>query len=150
MEVVSNIALISINETLFVQVISFLIFLFIAKRFIFNPLLDSMGERDSQITGAKDDIARVKSEMDQMADQLARHEAEARSKAMDLKKDLEEQGKKEALDIVRAARKDIEGMRDEAAKLVDEQIAQARTFFKAESQTLSVSIMESLLGRKVS
>ncbi|ACL05992.1 ATP synthase F0 subunit B [Desulfatibacillum aliphaticivorans] len=150
MEVVSNIALISINETLVVQVISFLIFLFIAKKFIFTPLQDSMGERDSQIKGAQNDIAQVKQEMDAMAAELAKHEADAKSKALSLKNELEDEGKKEALDIVNAARKDIEGLRAEAAAHVDDQIAQARQFFQAESEALSISIMESMLGRKVS
>ena len=150
MHIEEAIALISINETLIVQIISFLIFLFIAKKFIFTPLLDSMGERESQIKGAQDDIAQVKAEMDTMAAELAKHEATAKSKALDLKQDLEEQGKREALDIVAAARKEIEGMRDAATKQVDAQVAQARTFFQAESEALCVSIMESMLGRKVS
>ena len=38
MQIISNIALISINETLVVQLISFLIFLFIINRIMFRPL----------------------------------------------------------------------------------------------------------------
>jgi len=45
MQIVSNVALISINETMVVQLISFLIFLFVINRVMFRPLRESMHER---------------------------------------------------------------------------------------------------------
>lgn len=149
MEVVSNIALISINETLFVQIISFLIFLFVANRFIFQPLLSTMGERDKQVEDAQDSISSVKEEMDEMASELARCEAEAKSKALGLKKELEAEGKAEAREIVDKARGEIEAMREKAAANVDAQISEARTYLKSESEALSLSIMEKILGRAI-
>ena len=47
MEIVSNIALISINATMFHQLIAFLVFLFIINRIMFRPLRSVMGERES-------------------------------------------------------------------------------------------------------
>ncbi len=150
MEVVSNIALISINETLFVQIVSFLIFLFVANRFIFQPLLGTMGDRDKQVADAQSSIETVRGDMDEMAAQLAKYEADAKGKALSLKKELEAEGKEEAREIVDQARGEIDAMRDEASQRVDAQITEARSFFKAESQALSLSIMEKILGRSVS
>ena len=47
MQIISNIALISINETLIVQLISFLIFLFVINRIMFRPLRKTVGPRPS-------------------------------------------------------------------------------------------------------
>ncbi len=150
MEVVSNIALISINETLFVQIFSFLIFLFVANRFIFQPLLGTMGDRDKQVTDAQSSIETVRGDMDEMAQHLATYEAAAKGKALSLKKELEAEGKEEAQEIVDQARGEIEAMRVEASQRVDAQISEARSFFKAESEALSLNIMEKILGRTVS
>ena len=49
MEVVSTIGLITINETVIIELISFLIFLFLINRIMFRPLQDIMGEREAHI-----------------------------------------------------------------------------------------------------
>jgi F-type H+-transporting ATPase subunit b len=49
MEIVSNIALITINWTLFHQLIAFLIFMFIMNRIMFRPIQRVMDERDNLI-----------------------------------------------------------------------------------------------------
>ena len=50
MHIVSNIALISINETLIIQLVSFLIFLFLINRIMFRPLSHVMVERENHLT----------------------------------------------------------------------------------------------------
>ncbi|OQY06422.1 MAG: hypothetical protein B6I22_05580 [Desulfobacteraceae bacterium 4572_123] len=56
MQIISNIALISINETLFIQLISFLIFLFIINRIMFRPLRRIIIERENHIEKINLDI----------------------------------------------------------------------------------------------
>lgn len=148
--VIENVALISINETMFVQIISFLIFAFLANRFIFRPLMGSMNDRDKQVSDTLDSIEAVRGEMNEMAAKLAEYEADAKAKAASLKKDLKKEGKKEALEIVDSVRQEIETVRVDAAKKLEAQILEARTFLAAESQVLSMRIMERLLDRKVS
>jgi F-type H+-transporting ATPase subunit b len=53
MEIISNIALITINATLFHQLVAFLIFLFIINRIMFRPLRSVMAERDDMIEKIK-------------------------------------------------------------------------------------------------
>ena len=148
--VIKNVALISINETMLVQVLSFLIFLFLANHFVFRPLMSSMGDREKHVSDTQDSIDTVCVEMDEMTAELAKYEADAKAKAAELKKNLEDEGKKEAQEIVDSARQEIDAVRVDAAKKLEVQIADARTFLAAESQALSVGIMEKLLDRKLS
>ena len=53
MQIVSNVALISINETFLVQLISFLIFLFIINRVMIRPLRGVMREREEYVEKLK-------------------------------------------------------------------------------------------------
>ena len=56
MQIISNIALISINETVIIQVISFLIFLYIINRIMFRPLRNVMADRENHIKMLQQDI----------------------------------------------------------------------------------------------
>ena len=56
MQIISNIALISINETVIVQIISFLIFLYIINRIMFKPLRGVMADRENHIKSIQQDI----------------------------------------------------------------------------------------------
>ena len=49
MEIISNIALITINETLIAQLLAFLIFMFVINRLMFKPLQGVMTERQGYI-----------------------------------------------------------------------------------------------------
>ncbi|MBT8369281.1 MAG: ATP synthase F0 subunit B, partial [Deltaproteobacteria bacterium] len=88
MQIISNIALISINETLIVQVISFLIFLFIINRIMFRPLLNVMDERKSHIDRIQQDIATAHSEYETLTDQIQARENDVRNEASEQRQQL--------------------------------------------------------------
>ena len=49
MQIISNVALISINETVVVQLLSFLLFLYIMNRIMFRPLRNVMAQREDHL-----------------------------------------------------------------------------------------------------
>ena len=78
MEIISNIALISINETLFVQVIGFLIFLYLINRIMFRPLRNVMADRELYIERIKLDIDQAQKKIETMTSQIREQESEVR------------------------------------------------------------------------
>lgn len=149
MQIISNIALISINETLAVQLISFLIFLFIINRIMFRPLRSVMSERDSYIEKLNLDIVDAENELENMTNQLKQHESAIKDEAFELKKELEDLGSQQAAEIFVSVRKEIETLKERAQKEVDVQISEARKDFGKESEALAVSIMEKMLDRRL-
>ena len=123
MEIVSNIALISINETMIVQLLSFLIFLFLINRVMFRPLEGVMTERTEYITALQTEINEAESELNKVSRLLARQEAATREQAHALRKDLEDAGNNRAEEIFSAVRKEV--------------------------AELSVQIMEKILDRRI-
>jgi len=149
MQIISNIALISINETLVVQLISFLIFLFIINRIMIRPLRETMAERDNYIQMVRQDILDSKEELENIVDESRQEEKEIRRAAFEIAKEMESLGNDEAKDIMGAAREEMALLRKQTQAEIDRHLAEAMKSVQKEAETLSVSIMEKILDRRV-
>lgn len=149
MEIISNIALISINETLIVQLVSFLIFLFIMNRIMFRPLQKVRGERNAYMTNLKQEVAAAEAEMSKQTARLKVKENEARQEANQLKKELEMSGSQTAAESAGAIRDEIAAIKSQAAREIDTQLQDARQHLVEESETLATAIMEKILNRRL-
>ncbi len=150
MQIVSNIALISINETMIVQVISFLIFLFVINRIMFQPLLKTQGDRDQYLNQITRDIVQAKEDVEQYTSELEERRDTIRSEAFEINKELESVGNQEATDIVDAAVKEVSTIREDTTRKLEAQIAEARKQVQKESEPLAIQIMEKILDRRIS
>jgi F-type H+-transporting ATPase subunit b len=149
MEIVSNIALISINATLFHQLIAFLVFLFIINRIMFRPLRSVMGERESFMEKIRLDTVDATKEFEHLTATLKAKESTVRSEAQDVRCAIEEQGGREAVEILESARQEISSIKTQVETAVDAQIAQARKKLRQESEALAINIMEKMLDRRL-
>jgi F-type H+-transporting ATPase subunit b len=150
MQIISNIALISINETLVVQLISFLIFLFIINRIMIRPLRATMAERDNYIQMTREDILDSKKELEKIVDESHQEEKEIRQAALQVAAEMESLGNSEAQDIMGVAREEIAAVKKQIQDEIERLLAEAMMSVQKEAETLSVSIMEKILDRKVS
>ena len=150
MQIVSNIALISINETLIVQVISFLIFLFIINRIMFQPLLKTRGDRDQYLNQIARDIVQAKEDVEQYTFEIEERRNTVRSEAFEINKELEAVGNQEATDIVDAAVKEVSTIREDTTRKLEAQIVEARKQVQKEFEPLAIQIMEKILDRRIS
>jgi len=149
MEIISTIGLITINETLIIQLISFLIFLFVINRVMFRPLRTVMSERDNYIQKLKIEIDGTEDELKTVFEQIKEQESAVKKEAGSLKEKLEAAGSLKAGEIFDAAREEIEEMKTTAEKDVDAMISEARKSIKNESKPLATRIMEKLLDRRL-
>jgi F-type H+-transporting ATPase subunit b len=147
MEIISNVALISINETLIFQVISFLIFLFIINRIMFRPLRRVMQERETYIENVQNDIVAAQNQFEDLTHQIRVQEKDVRNEAFKQKGQLEVSGSQQANEIMASAHKEIDSLRAEAKKDVDARISEARKHVQKESEDLAKHIIERVLTR---
>lgn len=148
MEIISSIALISINETLIVQVISFLIFLFLINRLMFRPLRNVMTDREIYIDRVKLDIDQARKEIETLSAQIREQEAEVRKEAFDLKKQREEMGNQQAKEIFAGVRREIADTSTRVQADIDAKISEARQSLQQESEILAVRIIDKILDRR--
>lgn len=149
MQIISNVALISINETLFIQLISFLVFLFIMNRIMFKPLRSTIDRRDQRLFDMNKDINDTKQRMTDILDQLKKKEALVREEANAYKETLKEQGSKTAAEIYADFQKTISELKQKTEDQVNSQIFEARKQLETESEILAKSIMEKMLNRRL-
>jgi len=148
MEIISNIALISINETLIAQLVSFLIFLYIINRLMFKPLLSVVNERNEHIDKMYREIAGAEQELDNVKRMLSENEAAVKEEAFSIKAKLESAGDMKSTEIYREAKNQIEAMRDSARADVKAQLDEAKKSIQKESEILVYQIMEKVLERR--
>ena len=149
MHIISNIALITINETLIVQLLSFLIFLFIINRIMFRPLQNVMNERVSYIDKIKMDTVDTVKELEDLTKKLKKQESDVRAQAFELKRELEESGSAKSAEIFAATREEINAIKEKAEADVNVQISEAKKHLQKESEALAINIMEKLLDRRL-
>lgn len=149
MQIVSTIALISINETLVVQLISFLIFLFVINRVMFRPLRNTMQEREDYIEGIRLDIRDAEKKLEKTIQQVQDENAAVREAGLMMTAELVKQGNEEAGEIIAGSRQEIAQIGNKARHEIDAQIAEARKTIVAEADKLSLIVMEKVLGRRL-
>jgi F-type H+-transporting ATPase subunit b len=149
MEIVSKIALISINETMVVQLVSFLLFVFIINRVMFRPLRSAIAERDRYMNRLQEEVAEAGRELENIDKAIRRSEKQVKNEAFQMQEVLKSEGNQKAGEIFEAARIEIEQAKMETSKAVTVQIAKAREGLEAESRTLAKAIMEKVLERRL-
>ena len=148
MEIISNIALISINETLIVQVVGFLIFLFVINRIMFRPLQNVMSDRSIHIERIQRDITQGQKEVASISSQIQEQETANRKEALALKDDLEATGSQQAHEIFKSVKKEIAANREKVTQEIEVRIAEERKAVKKESEALALNIIEKILDRR--
>lgn len=149
MEIVSNIVMVSINETLIIELISFLIFLFLINRIMFRPLREVMQQRDDHMDGLSQDIQSAQQKIKDLNQQLDEQEKAAIDEATHHRIELENDGEKQAKAILDESRQEINAIKSENQKFVDRQVADARQTLKTEAEQLAMEMMEKILDRRL-
>ena len=150
MQIISNIALVSINETVIVQLISFLIFLYIINRVMFRPLRDTMLKRDQHVNRIQEDIIHQENQLRTLKNKISKRESSVRSEALKMKKKLEDSGNQEAAAILSTTRQEIAVLRKKSAQDVENKVSEARKSLEQESEGLVSDVMEKVLDRRPS
>lgn len=149
MQIVENIALISINATLILQIVSFLIFLALLNRIMIRPLRTTMAQREHHLHKVSLDITSATEQFEALSRQLHQQEAAARKSAFDMRDEIEEAGKHSAAELIEQTRKEIGALRAKAQQDTAAKITDARKQLDSEADTIGNQMMAALLGRRI-
>ncbi len=149
MEIISNIALISINETVVVQLLSFLVFMFILNRIMIKPLRSSAHDREIYIEKLSADISNSQKEMNAITAQIESQEASARKAARNIQQEIVAQGSQEANSILNAAKQDVVALRRQTTAEIEATLAELRETLEKEAERVAVNFMEKALSRRL-
>ena len=149
MEIIREVALISINGTLIAQLLSFLILLFILNRVMIRPLRSTMEERDFHIQKIQKETLEADREYDRLMQKIQKEEAAAVRQGHQARQEIETAGKEEAEAMLQKARQEIDSRMRENEAEIKVKIREARQSVEAEAQALAVPMMEKILDRRL-
>jgi F-type H+-transporting ATPase subunit b len=131
-----------------VQVVGFLVFLFVINRIMFRPLRNVMSDRDIHIERVKRDITQAQKEVASITSQIQQQDAATRQEALALRDDLEAAGSQQAQEIFESVKKKIAADRQKVQQEIEVRIAEERKAVKKESEDLALNIIEKIIGRR--
>ena len=142
-------ALISINATLFAQLISFLIFMMIINRLMYHPLQDIMAERERHIERMNDEIATGESDLEEIFYKIDSRKRQVKDEAFAAQQRLENEGARQAETLFAGANEEIDKLNEETKQEIQRQIEEVRQHLAEESEKMSRIIMEKALNRRL-
>lgn len=145
MQVVENVALISINATLLVQLISFLVFMILFNRIMIRPLRKVMTERDAYMVQMRHEIDEIDNSYREISQQIKTQEAEARQAAFEIRAEIEAAGRLSVNDLMEKTKREIADIRLAAQQETDAKIVKARKKVAAQADGLADQMIASLL-----
>jgi F-type H+-transporting ATPase subunit b len=148
MKIIETIALITINHTLFVQLASFLLLLFLINRIMFRPLRQVMSERQALLNGMADDISAAEQGYTDIGHQIESQENAARREASKLRDEIEAAGQQSAATLLDQARVQINALKAKAKEETAAKVAAARQEIEREAAAISDQMIASVLGRR--
>jgi F-type H+-transporting ATPase subunit b len=142
--------MIEINLTIVIQVLQFLILMFILNRLLFKPISQVMAERKAKINAWEEktqnlqDSARVK--LEKYENQLREERAQAQERQEQLTKELKKKEEENLLTVSEEAA----GLVASAQRVIVEETERLRLELRQQAVELSQILAEKVLGRKVS
>ena len=141
--------MISINATLVIQVIHFLILLYVLNRFMFQPILRLMDERDQHIEKTEKGVDEALGKTEELKQSFVSKVHQTRRDAAQERSELRESGIAETRELLERYKKKTEGIMAETDKEADEQVAMARPLMHDQVIVLAESVIEKMLGRRL-
>jgi F-type H+-transporting ATPase subunit b len=149
MEIISATALISINETFFIQLISFLVFLFVLNRVMIRPLISTMDQRKEYLVAIRMDIDEAKSDLDDINQALDKQRSQVLKDANASVQKLDDEADHRASEVIESARSQIAQLRKETQEKINAQLKEVRSQLAGEVDAVTIAIMEKVLHRRL-
>jgi F-type H+-transporting ATPase subunit b len=146
MEIIKTTALITINETLWVQMIGFLIFLFLINRVMFRRVRRNIAEREAHFDTLRQDILDLKEEMSALLRQTEKEERQLQTAARQIDENLRQEGRREAKDLISTVLAEISVLQQDAEQRLKASVASARQNVESSAQELTASIIQHLMN----
>ncbi len=135
--------------TLVIQMINFLILLFVLNLILFRPIRKIIKERNGIVENFNSDIASLTDEAQASMEEFEEKVLEARKEGMGKVQSMKDEGERAEVELIEATTQEVQAKIEEARKKVASDIQDARTELQKQVQTFSVAVSEKILGRSI-
>ena len=141
--------LISLDKSLIVQAINFLILLFILQRLFYKPFLAKMGERTAAIQKSLDEAQAARAEATRQQEENETRLRAAHAEAAAIRAQAMREASEEQKRLVEAARAESQRLVESAKAQMDADVRRAREELRREVADLATAVAEKLVRRSL-
>ncbi|HOO38913.1 MAG TPA: F0F1 ATP synthase subunit B [Deltaproteobacteria bacterium] len=141
--------MIELNWTFFVQVLNFLVLMFILNKILYKPILKVLDERDERIVGGREKAKELISESDTILNSYNGKLQVAKIEALGTKNTARKEASDEANVIIAEAREKAEGIISQVQQDMAREIERVKKELEPEVGIMAATIAQQILGRKV-
>ena len=141
--------MVSLDYSLGIQIVNFLLLIFILNVLLYKPILGMIDKRKKQFEDSEAEIKRLQETVEQKMAAYEEKLRQAKAAAVEQKNEIIRQGADEAKTVIDAVRAEIPGMMEQFHARMDGEIGAAKKILTDHSQQLSVEIAEKILGRSL-
>lgn len=142
--------MISVDYSIFIQIVNFVVLIFILNAIFYRPIRKIILERKQKIQGYEEGIQGLHDDAAESEQTFQTKIGEAKAKGFQEKEALKQAGQEEEKRILdelnQKAQADLEAVRSQIAKDAED----ARRSLKAQTESFSGAIAEKILGRALS
>ncbi|MBP8984494.1 MAG: ATP synthase F0 subunit B [Syntrophobacterales bacterium] len=139
--------MVSIDYTLFIQILNFLALIAILHVLLYRPILRIMQERENRLKASEEEVKSLYQTIERKTAEYEEKIRLAKMEAMNQRNEIQKQGALEAQRIIEAAREEISRMTEEFKEKLAKEMEEARKILAAQSRNISFEIAERVLGR---
>ena len=141
--------MVSLDYSLGIQIVNFLLLIFILNVLLYKPILGMIDRRKKQLEESESEIKRLQESVEQKMAAYEEKLRQAKAAAVEQKNEIIGQGAEEAKTVIEGVRSELPGIMEDFHIQLDGEIAAARGILADQSQKLSVEIAEKVLGRSL-
>lgn len=139
--------MISIDYTMLIQMVNFLLLIVILNQFLYKPILGIIDRRKKQAQDTEEEIKRLNQSVEERIAAYEEKLRQAKTDALEKKTEIIKEGAEQAKGLIEAARSEIPGMMEQFHGEMNREVSEARSILTGQSQKISIEIAEKLLGR---
>ena len=139
--------LLSVDETIVIQLLIFLVALFLLNRLVFRPLLGVRDRRDELTAGTLREAEEMTQKAESAIAEYNEKLAEARTQATETRNELRQQGQSESSKMLVSAREAAQAELEGAREILESEIAKIRADLRGEAESLAAEIGDRVLRK---
>lgn len=141
--------LLSVNYTVFIQIVIFLIAIFILNKLVFKPFLNLVDRRDMLTRGAIEEAHELEDKVKAIIEEYDQKLSEARALAIEERNKLILEGQTVAADVLGKARQETGVLLEEAKAKLEADTKEIKDNIKGDIDELAGDIASKVLGKEV-
>jgi F-type H+-transporting ATPase subunit b len=141
--------LITINATLFLQIVHFLLLMFIMNRLMFRPILNLLDNRENHIVNKKEEVLKLKQDALALKEKFVRMENDARQDATRERSMFRDKAKVEADGFFEKSSAEAALIKEKAEQDIRAELEKTKSALQEHITGLADDITEKIIGRRI-